>query len=464
MMSAAFREWEFEVMERYLERKDNLPILQFFNSNYEVCLFNQAILTPANSVIVYLEDFVETSLGCYKLLLDFFSFSDYIRFEERIRESRLAEEYGNEIGGLPRTTFFRINNYRSADVPVKGAHYYLDVRAMLNSELSISRGNPEDFPLLYEFTLQGNNDAGLRDENEEPRNNVTLLYQTSPLSYPQWMFSSLQSKNNPADIPSDAETKLMVWDVDQGNYNEIKCYDLPYAIFDAGTEVVDSNPEFMNLRHKLEQELDKSTLPMFVLSHWHTDHYSLLYALDDVRLMKIQYFVLPCCVKSLSPFCFIARLNWMGANVNMVVLPTNTKWIKHPINNNLWVYANKYYQSRINNSGLTMFVRGPKNNAMLPGDCRYGLAEEQTNDSIKLRMIGGQVHYLVVPHHCGEAGNVRYRIKNAADIKGIVSVGRNNHGHPNGKVKSQLERFVSDVKMTMIPEDLNGDDHIYVEL
>ena len=59
---------------------------------------------------------------------------------------------------------------------------------------------------------------------------------------------------------------------------------------------------------------------------------------------------------------------------------------------------------------------------------------------------------------------MRYRIKNAADIKGIVSVGRNNHGHPNGKVKSQLERFVSDVKMTMIPEDLNGDDHIYVEL
>ena len=60
-MNAALREWEFEVMERYLERKTNLPILQFFNSNYEVCLFKQAILTPANSVIVYLEDFVETS-------------------------------------------------------------------------------------------------------------------------------------------------------------------------------------------------------------------------------------------------------------------------------------------------------------------------------------------------------------------------------------------------------------------
>ena len=448
-MNAAFREWEFEVMEEYLYTKDNPPIYQFFNSHYEVCLFNQSLLTRANSVIVYLEDYVETSLGCYKLLLDFFTFSDYIRFEERFRDSRLAEEYGKEIDSLPRTTFFRIDNYRSADVPVKGAHYYLDVRALFNSELSINKGDPKDFPLLHEFTLRGNNDTEIRDENEEPRNNVTLLYQTSPLSYPQWIFSSLHNRNNPTDIPNDAETKLIIWDVDQGNYNEIKCGDLPYTIFDAGTEVVESNPEFMNLRHKLEQEVDKASVPMFVLSHWHTDHYSLLYALDDVRLMKIQYFVLPRCVKNLSVFCFIARLNWLGANVNMVVLPTNKRWIKHPINNNLWVYANKYYQSKINNSGLTLFVQGPKNNTMLPGDCRYGLAEEQTNDSIKQRMIWGQVHYLVVPHHCGKADTVRYRIKNANHIEGIVSVGKNNrHRQPDRNVLEQLKRFVPDVKMT----------------
>lgn len=444
MMNAAFREWEFEVMEEYLFRKDNTSMLQFFYDHYKVCLFEQSLSPRANSVIVYLEDYVVTSLGCYKLLLDFFTYSDYRRFESILHESRYAEEYGkNEIDSLPRTTFFRIDNYRSADVPAKGTHYYLDVRALLNSELSISKGNPDDFPLLYEFTLQGNNDAEIWDENEEPRNNVILLYQTSPLSYPQWIFSSLQSKNNPADISNGAETKLIVWDVDQGNYNEIKCGDQPYAIFDAGTEVVESNPEFMNLRHKLEQELDISTLPMFLLSHWHTDHYSLLYALDDVRLTKIQYFMLPRNVKSLSPFCFIARLNWLGANVNMVVLPTNKKWVKHPINNNLWVYANKYYQSKINNSGLTMFVQGPKNNAMLPGDCRYGLAEEQTNGSVKLRMIWGQVHYLVVPHHCGKAGTVRYRISRASDIRGIVSVGKNNrHGHPDGKVKRQIESII----------------------
>lgn len=443
MMNAAFREWEFEVMEEFLFTKRNIPLLQFFYEHYKVCLFEQSISPRTNSIIVYLEDFVETGLDCYKLLLDFFTYSDYLRFERILHESRYAEQSNrDEIDGLPRTTFFRINNYRSADAPVKGAHYYLDVRALLNSELSISKGDPEDFPLLYEFTLLGNNDAEIRDENEEPRNNVTLLYQTSPLSYPQWVFSSLQGKNIPADIPNGAETKLKVWDVDQGNYNEIKCGEQPYAIYDAGTEVVESNPEFMNLRHKLEQELDKAALPMFVLSHWHTDHYSLLYALEDARLMKIQYYVLPRCVKSLSPFCFVARLNWMGGNVNMVVLPTNKKWVKHPINNNLWVFANKYYQSRINNSGLTMFVQGPKNNAMLPGDCRYGLADEQTNDSIKQRMIGGQVHYLVVPHHCGKAGTMRYRIRNAADIKGIVSVGRNIHGHPDGNVKSQLESII----------------------
>ena len=443
MMNAAYREWEFEIMEEFLYAKENSSMLQFFYDYYKVCLYDQSFSSHANFVIVYLEDFVETSLGRYKLLLDFFTYSDYHRFVRRLRDIRIGEELINDdTEGLPKTTFFRIDNYRSADVPVKGAHYYLDVRALLKSELSISKGNPDDFPVLYEFTLHGNNEVEIKDEHEEPKDNVTLLYQTSPLSYPQWMFSSLQWKNYPTDIPNGAETKLKVWDVGQGNYNEIKCGDQPYTIFDAGTEVVESNPAFLNMRHKLEQELDKSELPMLVLSHWHTDHYSLLYALNDSHLMKIQYYVLPRNVKSLSVFCFIARLNWLGTKVNMVVLPTNKKWVKHPINNNLWVYANKNFQSKINNSGLTMFVQGPTNNAMLPGDCRYGLVEEQTCDSIKVRMIRDQVHYLVVPHHCGKAGTVKYRIRRAADIRGIVSVGRNIHGHPDMTIQQQIERII----------------------
>lgn len=181
---------------------------------------------------------------------------------------------------------------------------------------------------------------------------------------------------------------------------------------------------------------------MFVLSHWHTDHYSLLFSLTDAYLGRIQYYVFPSYVRNLSVFLFVARLNSMGATVNMETLPSTNPWVKRGINANLTLYANKYVTSSVNNSGLTLFVQGPTNNAMLPGDCRYRLAESQTNDAITAPMSVGQKHYLVVPHHCGKAGTVSYSITNAKDIEGIVSVGKNIHGHPDRAVQAQIERIV----------------------
>ena len=51
-----------------------------------------------------------------------------------------------------------------------------------------------------------------------------------------------------------------------------------------------------------------------------------------------------------------------------------------------------------------MFVQGVTNNAMLPGDCRYALAEAQTNDSIiyeididDIHKAGDEVHWYGSP-------------------------------------------------------------------
>lgn len=37
---------------------------------------------------------------------------------------------------------------------------------------------------------------------------------------------------------------------------------------------------------------------------------------------------------------------------------------------------------------------------------------------------------------------VNYRIANANDIDGIVSVGKNIHGHPDGLVQAQIEKII----------------------
>lgn len=181
-----------------------------------------------------------------------------------------------------------------------------------------------------------------------------------------------------------------------------------------------------------------------MLSHWHTDHYSLLFSLRNAHLKKIEQCVFPSYVKSLSVYNFIVRLNLLGVKVRMVYLPFVDDWMRVAANDNFRLYANKYYHSSPNNSGLTLFVQGGSSNAMLTGDCRYALAEEHANDSIMVPMGQGNKHYLVIPHHCGATGKVTYNIKNANHIEGIVSVGKNGrHGHPNGVVQSKIESIIT---------------------
>ena len=195
-----------------------------------------------------------------------------------------------------------------------------------------------------------------------------------------------------------------------------------------------------------------------MLSHWHTDHYSLLFAESDSNLKRMQQCVFPSYVKNLSVFLFIARLNLLGVKVLMKKLPYKNFWVKLPVNKTVTVYANRYVHSCVNNSGLTLFVQGPNNNAMLSGDCRYRLVESQANDSIVVSTKESQKHYLVIPHHCGEAGAVSYIVPNAKTIEGIVSVGKTGrHGHPNEEIRKKIEKFVNAIEMT---KDLKGVDWI----
>lgn len=433
MMNAAFREWEFEIMEEYLYRQENTPIDLFYREHLPFCFSQQSLYPHANLIIVYLEDFKDNKDGTYQLLMDFFTLSDYIRFREVFERERPREQ--DIENGTPRSTFFKIHNYRSEEKPIKGAHYYLDFRTLKNLDANVEQGESEGFPLLYSITLPSN-------EVTQDSRNATLIYLTQPLIYPQWLFSSLHHSNKPVGIANGKVVKLVVWNVGQGNFNEVRVDSEPYVIFDAGTEVLESTVPFLASLNTLENELNQAELPIFVLSHWHLDHYSLLFSLSDAYLRRIQYCVFPSYVKNLSIFLFVARLNLMGIIVNMVTLPSTSAWVKRSINSNLTFYANRYVTSSVNNSGLTLFVQGPTNNAMLPGDCRYRLAESQANDAITAPMGNGLKHYLVVPHHCGKAGVVSYRIANAKDIEGIVSVGKNTHGHPNGTVKAQIERII----------------------
>jgi beta-lactamase superfamily II metal-dependent hydrolase len=103
----------------------------------------------------------------------------------------------------------------------------------------------------------------------------------------------------------------------------------------------------------------------------------------------------------------------------------------------------------VNDSGLTLFVKGANGNAMLPGDCKYTIAEGETNEAIEKMGAKNRDLCLVIPHHGGKAGKcVTYNVPEAKAIEGIVSVGENNgYGHPNDEVMKQIKTSVPKVRM-----------------
>ena len=104
MMNAAFREWEFEIMEEYLYRQENFPIERFYREHLTHCLSQQSLYPHANFIIVYLENFIDNNDGSFQLLMDFFTFSDYIRFREEFGREGSEEQDGEN--GILRSTFF----------------------------------------------------------------------------------------------------------------------------------------------------------------------------------------------------------------------------------------------------------------------------------------------------------------------------------------------------------------------
>lgn len=444
MYTSIFREREFFLMEDFLHQKPrdlrDLLMRDPRDRYCGDCIFKYDRSQKWNWIIVYLEDFIEESEGVYTLLLDFFTVSDYYRFMEfmdnRIPESSRIRNWEEILNPESEknsvfSTFIKIENYKSSEELVKDAHYYLDLYRLQDLSPKISSGDADDFPLL----------ANLDFKESSSKHNAPLFYQTYSLSYPQFVFSSLVEERGLEEYSADSEIKLIVHNVGQGNMNEIKQSDESYIIFDAGTAVLNKNVPYHIVDNKLQAVLKSSSLPLFVLSHWHTDHYSFLFELQNIYLSKIKSFIFPNCVKSFGVYCFIAKLNLLGKAVTMQKLQHVKPWEKRQLNDKVILFANKYVKTNINNSGLTLFVQGDENNAMLPGDCNYRIAEGQANDIITHPM-GNHIHYLVIPHHGGLAGKVSYNIKNAPCRQGIISVGENDYGHPMKDVIAQAEKYL----------------------
>lgn len=467
MMNAGFREWEFVVMGNYFYEHRQIPVEQYFPciDRCKSCdRFRCQYYPHLDCIIVYLEDFKINGNHRYTLLLDFFTLSDYYRFLSYFEYGYSSENKNNDgIDRIvPRSTFFTINNYVTQDEPIKGAHYYLNLMELRELSPNKAMRGLDGFPLLCSFDLSHNAEKKRQKYDR-------LLYLTTSLTYPQFIFKSFDKLNKLATI-GDKKVDLLIWNVGQGNCNEIRVggeEGKPYVIFDAGTHVLGETKSFSIFQKMLKERLSKEGLPLFVLSHWHTDHYSLLFAQNESELKSIRSYVMPSYVKNLSVYLFIAKLNLIGVNLYMVKLPSSSKWEDEKINGNVMLYANKYVFSNLNDSGLTLFVKGPLNNVIMPGDCKYTNVEGQANEAIdKLNAVNRDLK-LVIPHHGGNAGkNVTFKVPSAVAVDGYISVGKkNSYKHPTKAVVAVLKGVLRSVKMTKYVKDrAKGKEYIKVRI
>lgn len=104
-------------------------------------------------------------------------------------------------------------------------------------------------------------------------------------------------------------------------------------------------------------------------------------------------------------------------------------------------------------------MKGTNGNAMLPGDCKYAIAEGKTNEAIERMKARNRDLCLVIPHHGGKAGkSVTYNVPEAKTIEGIVSVGEDSkkkYGHPNDEVMKLIKTHVPKVRMTKDSGDID---------
>ena len=181
-----------------------------------------------NWIIVYLSDSMlsEGAEGGFDLVLDFYTYFDYLRFSE-YREELDDESFDFNVENPRLSTFFCLSNYRT-DVKPRRGHYYM------NLEVLSRRWHKEPEDKRDEVGQDGDNRpdyfiATFTENADSQVPDTPLLVPTAPLVYPQWVFLDV-FKSATLTTPTASKYSLKVNNVEQGNWNEILKHIFHYFI------------------------------------------------------------------------------------------------------------------------------------------------------------------------------------------------------------------------------------------
>ncbi|GAA3934321.1 hypothetical protein GO495_29815 [Chitinophaga oryziterrae] len=253
-------------------------------------------------------------------------------------------------------------------------------------------------------------------------------------------------------LPNKGRTRLIIKDVGQGSWTEIEVDKKLTLIFDAGTYYSTKASKVTSMYGNRDSSY-QTDCPGLIISHWDVDHYHFLKVMTDATISSLKFILCRNFTPSLMSRVIFSRLAKLNKNLISISADIRTVSVKEtPLfpyydNKRFTIFNSGYSRSR-NKNGLSLLIRTATKSVLLTGDQHYGQFDHFVIPSY---LNYGHRHYLIVPHHGGNAGSYNFNLQQKVK-KGdaIISVGSNTYGHPLPSILKCLRAASFNIRRTDI--------------
>jgi beta-lactamase superfamily II metal-dependent hydrolase len=247
-------------------------------------------------------------------------------------------------------------------------------------------------------------------------------------------------------LPSVGKIEVIIKNIGQGSWNEVLIENNVRLVFDIGTHYSTKASQVISMLENKDNAYQKSN-PGLIISHWDVDHYHFIKAMKDATISSFQFILCRNFVPSLMSRVIFSRLSRLNSNCIAVGpdLRTIPSLREIPLfeyyNNHRFTIFNSGVSRNKNKDGLSVLIRNSTNSILLPGDQHYSQFDYFV---IPKYLNYKHIHYLIVPHHGGNAGAYKYKLSYLVKRgNAIISVGKNTYGHPFANMIKSLgsDRF-----------------------
>jgi beta-lactamase superfamily II metal-dependent hydrolase len=379
---------------------------------------------PSSNIVVYIEKYSKES-GL--VLFDFLDSNGYQGFTNRLD---LNQEFG--------PSFVEVTGYFGKRIN-EGTYYYL------NQKFSVT---------LSGALVQATNDesiVGFRIVLGEGHDELFLgVYTVDGFEFLGFSSGGVEDPFQ-GDKPNYFDKwEVVVKNVGQGNWNELNKNGKPYLIYDFGCSYQFTTQKMLSLSDQRIKEYD-SHHPTLIISHWDVDHYCLLKNLRDFKCFRTI-------VARTPPPNLTSRMLYLRIereigirfirlfNANGDGAPKDYLKPLLPSGSIVQIY-NAVKTRKRNSSGIVCKLETKDSVVMFTSDHHYDQIKKHISGRLKK-----ENEIFIVPHHGGIAGKIVFPNVGIIQRTAVVSVGKNQYGHPRDEVINAIKSNSYDRYVTMYHE------------